>query len=73
MVFRSSIVMKFEIVHSKLVFYRKWLHSMNDIERTGFVGEWVMQRVIIFEGIVKEVESSSQFANRPIGNYKNYL
>jgi len=65
--------MKFKILHTKLIYYRQWYHSMNEVEQMSFVGRWVMTRIIIFEGMIKEIESSHSHISRPVGNYTNYL
>jgi hypothetical protein len=61
--------MTMQYIIKKYLYYWKWYKSMTDQERSSVIGSWVLERVGIFEGIIKQAEKSISRWHRPVGNY----
>jgi hypothetical protein len=62
--------MRYEIVSRRYRFYMNWYMSMNAVEQTSFIGQWVLERMKLLSEALREFEKLMPRHHRPIGNYK---
>jgi len=59
--------MSYKAVARRLSFYSKWYACLPIDQLQGFTGKWVMERIIIFSGILKDMDTG--ISNSKVGNY----
>lgn len=53
----------------KLIFYQSWYYSLPLLERNAWLGQWILERIEIFSGLVRDLERSVGSWSSPFGNY----
>lgn len=64
-------MMTFTNLVKKLRYYRAWYVELSADERQGWLGDWIMERIVIFEGIAQDLARAvARVSDGGHGNYK---
>jgi hypothetical protein len=50
--------MNYKILTRRLTFYSQGFGSMTNAEQESQIGQWVRERIVIFSGILREIEQA---------------